>query len=102
MKDTISKISDLSRISVQNLKKLINITRLVSLIDAINNTEEDKDTFVELPGFGKLRVTKDMDFYFIPDIDLKKDIYSIKNDPEFFLKKELKRLLDIDEKELSN
>lgn len=102
MKDTISKISDLSRISVQNLKKLINITRLVSLIDAINNTEEDKDTMVDLPGFGKLKVTNDLDFYFIPDIDLKKDIYNIKNDPEFFLKRELKKLLEIDEKELGN
>lgn len=101
MKDTLCKVSDLVRISLHDLKKSFSLLKLVSLIDAMNRQSEDSDDqsiVIDIPVFGKLKITDDFDFIFIPDIDFKKDVYQVKQDPELFLKKELKKLLKLSDK----
>lgn len=101
MKDTLSKVSDLVRISLHDLKKSFSLLKLVSLIDAMNRQPEDSDDqsiVIDIPVFGKLKITDDFDFIFIPDIDFKKDVYQVKQNPELFLKKELKKLLKLSDK----
>lgn len=101
MKDTLSKVSDLVRISLHDLKKSFSLLKLVSLIDAMNRQSEDSDDqsiVIDIPVFGKLKITDDFDFIFIPDIDFKKDVYQVKQNPELFLKKELKKLLKLSDK----
>ena len=98
MKDTLSKVSDLVRISLHDLKKSFSLLKLVSLIDAMNRQSEDSEDqsiVIDIPVFGKLKITDDFDFIFIPDIDFKKDVYQVKQNPELFLKKELKKLLKL-------
>lgn len=101
MKDTLSKVSDLVRISLHDLKKSFSLLKLVSLIDAMNRqseNSEDQSIVIDIPVFGKLKITDDFDFIFIPDIDFKKDVYQVKQNPELFLKKELKKLLKLSDK----
>lgn len=101
MKDTLSKVSDLVRISLHDLKKSFSLLKLVSLIDAMNRqseNSEDRSIVIDIPVFGKLKITDDFDFIFIPDIDFKKDVYQVKQNPELFLKKELKKLLKLSDK----
>lgn len=101
MKDTLSKVSDLVRISLHDLKKSFSLLKLVSLIDAMNRQSEDSEDqsiVIDIPVFGKLKITDDFDFIFIPDIDFKKDVYQVKQNPELFLKKELKKLLKLSDK----
>lgn len=97
MKDILSKVASLSRTSLQDLKKIFSITKTLTIIDSINTEDEDKNSFIEIPYFGRLQINKDLDFEFIPDINLKKDIFIAKQDPEKYLKKELKKLLKIED-----
>lgn len=97
MKDLLNKASDLSRTSLQDLKKTLTIIRLVALIESMENSSEDGTTEIEIPLFGKILISKDFDFEFIPDPALKKDAYSIRQDPDNFLKTELRKLLKIGE-----
>lgn len=102
MKETLSKVSDLTRISLHDLKKAFTLLKLVSLISAINsqadNENSSSDIYIDIPVFGKVKINEDMDFDFIPDVDFKKDIYQIRQNPENFLIKELKKVLKITDK----
>lgn len=95
MKDLLNKTSDLSRTSLQDLKKTLAILRLVSLMEAMEGLNEDGSMEIEIPLFGKILISKDFDFEFIPDSGLKKDAYNIRQEPDNFLKAELKKLLKI-------
>lgn len=100
MRDALSKVSDLARISLCDIKKSFLLLRLVSFIDAMNREDEKDETSTELsmdiPTFGKLKITEDFDFVFVPDMDFKKDAYQVMQNPEAFLKKELRKLLKIE------
>lgn len=96
MKDLLNSVSDLGRISVSDLKQVLTLIRLVSLIYAVRGMENSKLT-IDIPSFGKVTVTEDFDFEFVPDAELKKDVFGIKQDPNFFLKNELKKILNIGE-----
>ena len=102
MKEPLSKVSDLTRISLHDLKKAFLLLKLVSLITAINTQADSKDPnsdiCIDIPVFGKIKINEDMDFDFIPDVDFKKDIYQIRQNPESFLIKELKKVLKISDK----
>lgn len=97
MKNQMSKISDLSRVSLQDVKNLFNVTRLVTLIDFIKNMDENGDSYIEIPTFGKILISKDLDFEFLPSTDLKKEVYGILQNPNNFLKNELKKVFNIGE-----
>ena len=95
--NTLNKVSVLNRMTVQDLKKTLGLIRLVTLIDCVNLVDEDGNSYVDVPLFGKIMITKDLDFEFIPETNFKKDVFDIKRDPELFLKKELKTLLKIED-----
>lgn len=97
MKDLLSKVADISRVSLQDLKKVFTITKMLSIIESIDSEDEKENTYIDIPYFGKIKVTADFDFEFILDINLKKDIFNAKQDPEKYLKKELKKLLKIED-----
>lgn len=99
MKDLLSKVSDLSRASPQEIKNLAGITRLVALMDFVDSEDEKGDSFVEIPTIGKIKITQDMDFEFIPLSSFRKEIFGIKQNPKNFLKNELRKLLGINEGE---
>lgn len=99
MKDTLRKVSDLARISLQDLKQTFDLLKLVSLIDAMNRMSDeessDNSLSLDIPMFGKLEVSKDFDFTFIPTVDFKKEIYQVQQNPEEYLKQKLKTLLKL-------
>lgn len=97
MKDILSKVASLSRTSLQDLKKIFSTTKTLTIIDSINTEDEEENSYIEIPYFGRIQINKDLDFEFIPDINLKKDIFTAKQDPEKYLKKELKKLLKIED-----
>lgn len=97
MKDLLGKVSDLTRTSLQDLKKIYTVSRLVSLVDAIDTENPEEDTVVTIPLYGKIIITKDLDFSFIPDSELRRDTFNLKQNPENYLKKELKKLLKIED-----
>ena len=95
--NTLSKVSILNRMTIQDLKRTLSLVRLVTIIDCINSVDEDDNSIVEIPFFGKIVITKELDFEFIPDNSLRKDIFEIKKNPDSFLKTELKKLLKIED-----
>lgn len=96
MKETINKLSDLTRISPTELRRVFSLLRLITSIEAINNRESENDKMkLEIPTFGEIVVSEDLDFEFIPDMDFKKDLYQIKQNPEEFLKRELEKTLKL-------
>lgn len=97
MKDLLSKVADISRVSLQDLKKVFTITKMLSIIDSMDSEDDLGNIYIEIPYFGKIKTSADFDFEFILDMDIKKDIFSIKQDPEKYLKKELKKLLKIED-----
>lgn len=97
MKDLLNKSSDLSRTSLQDLKKILSIIKLESLVTAIDNPDEEGNIEVEIPYFGKVVVSEDFDFEFIPETSFKKDVFGIRQDPDKFLTNELKKLLKLGE-----
>lgn len=97
MKDILSKTADLNRTTLQDLKKIFSIVKLLALVDSVNTEDEEGNSYIDIPFFGKIKVNEDLDFEFIPDLELKKDIFCVKQNPEKFLKKELKKLLKIEE-----
>ena len=74
------------------------LLRLKVLINAMNTMDDSKDLIIDIPYFGRLKTTEEFDFIFIPDSDLKKDIYQIRQNPNAFLNKELKKLLKLEDK----
>lgn len=98
MRNLLNDVSDLSRTSLQDLKKILSIMKLEALIKGIENVSEDRTTEIEIPLFGKILVSSDFDFEFLPDSTFKKDVHSMKQDPENYLTVELKKLLKIGEK----
>lgn len=74
------------------------LLRLKALVNAMNTQDESKDLIIDIPYFGRLKTTEDFDFIFIPDSDLKKDIYQVRQNPTVFLNKELKKLLKLEDK----
>ena len=95
----MNDISTLSRVSVQELKKIASITRLVMLSSTINTSDpgNQKDIVVEIPTIGKILVNEDFDFEFVPTTDFKRELLGIKQDPNNFLKTELKKVFNIGE-----
>lgn len=98
MKNLLNKISDLSRTSLQDVKKFLNICRLTTLMGYIENLDEEGNSFIEIPSFGKIKVSSEMDFEFIPTTELKKEVFSIKQNPNTFLKNELRKVFQIEDK----
>lgn len=96
MINALNEISMLSRMSVQDLKSLLGIARLVFLTNFIENTDEKGNSFIDIPTVGKIIVTEDYDFEFIPAIEFKKEIYNLKQNPNNFIKDELKKLFHIE------
>lgn len=96
MKDLLSNISDLSRMPLTDLKELLNLIKLASLIYAIDSDENSSENLsIEIPTFGKIVVNENFDFDFVPDADFKKMIYTLKSSPSRFLENELKKVLNI-------
>lgn len=104
MKDSLGKVSDLTRISLHDLKKSFSLLKLTALQTAINeqlSAEEGEgvpDIVIDIPMFGKIKITDDLDFNFVPDVDFKKDVYQAKQNPDLFLKRELKKILKVTDK----
>lgn len=98
MKDSLSKVSDLTRISLQDLKKVFNILKLVDLMSTMN--EESDEIHIEVPMFGTILINpNNWDFSFVPEDTFKKEIFSAYMEPENFLKKKLKECLKLVENE---
>jgi hypothetical protein len=94
-KDALGKISDLSRFSLVEIKRLAEIARIITLSESIDSEDEDGNFFIEIPTVGKIKVSDDLDFEILPLPSFKKEIYSLKQNPKNFLKNELKKLLGI-------
>ena len=98
----LSKVSDLSRVPLHDLKRIFGLLRLLMLqeliTDQMNETESDDESGVEIPTLGKLKITKDLDFEFLPNVDFRKDAYLASQNPETFLKRELKKILKLTDK----
>ena len=82
----LNKVSVLNRMTVQDLKKTLGLIRLVTLIDCVNLVDEDGNSYVDVPLFGKIMITKDLDFEFIPETNFKKDVFDIKRDLKLRIK----------------
>lgn len=96
-KDFFRNVTNLSRVSINDLKRLLSLIRVVSLTEATDAVKEGGDLIIEVPPFGQIYVNKNLDFEFKPDTDLKKDVFEVQQNPEKFLKKELTRLFNIGE-----
>jgi len=94
-KDFYRNVTNLSRVTANDLKRLLSIIRVVSLTEATDAVKEGGDLIIEVPPFGQIYVNKDLDFEFKPDANLKRDVFEVQQNPEKFLKKELVRLFNI-------
>lgn len=97
MSNSLNEISTLSRTSVQDLKNLLSIARLVLLTNFIEDTDDQGNSVIDIPTVGRIVVTDDFDFEFTPTIEFKKELYNLKQNPNNFIKDELKRLFHIEE-----
>ncbi len=97
MKDLMSDVTDLSRASLPEIKNILDLSRLLSLINFMNEEDEEGNSYVEIPTMGKILVSKDFDFEFIPNQSFKKEIFGIRQNPRNFLRNELKKVLKIGE-----
>ncbi len=96
MKDVLNKTMTISRTSLTDLRKIFTITRTVALADSINeDSDVNTDLKIDIPLFGTVTVNKDFDFEFTPCPELRKDVYTLRQNPNTFFKNELKKIFKI-------
>lgn len=96
MKDTLAKTADITRLTVQDLKKTLQTLKLISLMEALNSQTDDENLKINIPFFGEIEISKDFDISFRLNDDLRRDVYLMNQNPEYFLKKELSKLLKLE------
>ena len=96
MKDTLAKTADITRLTVQDLKKTLQTLKLISLMEALNGQTDSENLKINIPYFGEIEISKDFDISFRLNDDLRRDVYLMNQNPEYFLKKELSKLLKLE------
>lgn len=97
MKTIENRVAILSKSSVSKIQEIEKLTRLLSVLDYIDSeADENGSGRIKIPEFGELVISANGDIEFLASKALLKDLDLIKKNTNAFLKKEICKILGVE------